>query len=116
MTESFFVHSSISVSPIPLTTDVKWSRGGYERSALSNVYTGNDMRTMLILKQINRIVTDMSKVTGLGCVSKEHAFYMAEKFNQAGINQWRLLRIVRLKKEEPPTSDLSAVKLRLFSQ
>ena len=72
-------------------TDVKWSRGGYERSALSNVYTGNDIRTMLILKQLNRIVTDMSKVTGLGfCVSKEHAFYMAEMFNQAGVKSMAL--------------------------
>ena len=67
-------------------SDVRWSRGGYERSALSNVYTGNDIRTMLIIKQLKRIVTDISKVTGLGfCVSKEHAFYMAEKFEQAGI-------------------------------
>lgn len=72
-------------------SDVRWSRGGYERSALSNVYTGNDIRTMLILKQLNRIVTDMSKVTGLGfCVSKEHAFYMADKFNLAGINSMAL--------------------------
>ena len=67
-------------------SDVKWNRGGYERSALSKVYTGNDMRVFLILKQLRKYVTDMDGVKGLGfCVSKEHARYMADKFNEAGI-------------------------------
>ncbi|MBP1542536.1 MAG: DUF3427 domain-containing protein [Oscillospiraceae bacterium] len=67
-------------------SDIKWSRGGYERSALSKVYTGNDMRVMLILKQLRRCVTDIDSTKGLGfCVSKEHAEYMSRKFNEAGI-------------------------------
>ena len=67
-------------------SDVKWNRGGYERSALSKVYTGNDMRVFLILKQLRKYVTDMHGVKGLGfCVSKEHARYMSDKFNEAGI-------------------------------
>ncbi len=41
---------------------------------------------MLILKQLNRYVTEMTAVKGLGfCVSKEHAEYMSRKFNEAGI-------------------------------
>ena len=67
-------------------SDVKWNRGGYERSALSKVYTGNDMRVFLILKQLQKYVTDMDGVKGLGfCVSKEHARFMSDKFNEAGI-------------------------------
>lgn len=67
-------------------SDVKWNRGGYERSALSKVYTGNDMRVFLILKQLRKYVTDMHGVKGLGfCVSKEHARYMSDKFSEAGI-------------------------------
>ena len=67
-------------------SDVKWNRGGYERSALSMVYTGTDMRVFLILKQLRKYVTDMDGVKGLGfCVSKEHARYMSDKFNEAGI-------------------------------
>ena len=67
-------------------SDVKWNRGGYERSALSKVYTGNDMRVFLILKQLRKYVTDMDGVKGLGfCVSKEHARYMSDKFSEAGI-------------------------------
>ena len=67
-------------------SDVKWNRGGYERSALSKVYTGNDMRVFLILKQLRKYVTDIESVKGLGfCVSKEHAEYMSSKFNEVGI-------------------------------
>lgn len=65
---------------------VKWTRGGYDRTALSNVYTGNDLRVILILKQLKKYTSDMNKVKGLGfCVSKEHAEYMAQKFNEAHI-------------------------------
>lgn len=67
-------------------SDVKWSRGGYNSTALSNIFTGNDIRTMLIIKQLKRYITDVQKITGLGfCVSKEHAEYMSVKFNNAGI-------------------------------
>lgn len=66
--------------------DVKWSRGGYDTTALSNIFTGNDVRTMLIVKQLHRYVTDINKIKGLGfCVSKQHAEYMAVKFNNVGI-------------------------------
>ena len=65
---------------------VKWSRGGYDRTALSKVYTGNDIRVMLILKELNKYVADIEKVKGLGfCVSKEHAEYMSLRFNQHDI-------------------------------
>lgn len=67
-------------------SDVRWNRGGYERSALSKVYTGNDMRVFLILKQLRKYVTDIEAVKGLGfCVSKEHAEYMSRKFSDSGI-------------------------------
>ena len=66
--------------------DIKWSRGGYDRTALSKVYTGNDIRVMLILKELNKYVADIEKVKGLGfCVSKEHAEYMSLRFNQHSI-------------------------------
>ncbi len=65
---------------------VKWSRGGYDKTALSNVYTGNDLRVILILEQLKKYIADMEKVKGLGfCVSKEHAKYMAQRFNKSNI-------------------------------
>lgn len=66
--------------------NIKWSRGGYDKTALSNIYTNNDIRVTLILKELNKYVGDIDTVKGLGfCVSKKHAEYMASKFNEANI-------------------------------
>lgn len=74
------------VSDIVDLNDLKWVRGGYDKGTLSKAYTGNDIRTMLIIKQLRHYVADIEQVTGLGfCVSQEHAAYMSERFNQAGI-------------------------------
>jgi superfamily II DNA or RNA helicase len=65
---------------------LKWSRKGYEIKELTNVYTSNDYRSSQIVKSIDKYVTDIDHVKGLGfCVSIEHAKYMAEFFNKAGI-------------------------------
>ncbi len=65
---------------------LRWSRGGYEKSQLSKVYTGNDFRVNMIIKAIYKYTTDVAEIKGLGfCVSKEHAEYMAQSFNKSGI-------------------------------
>lgn len=66
--------------------DVKWTRGGYEKAALSQIYTGNDFRANMIIKALVKYVSDLNDVKGLGfCVSKEHAEYMSLVFNSKGI-------------------------------
>ncbi|GFG72190.1 DUF3427 domain-containing protein [Mycolicibacter senuensis] len=65
---------------------IQWRRGGYELSALSSVYTGNDARTRIVLKQLRDKVGDVAAMRALGfCVSVDHARYMAQCFNDAGI-------------------------------
>nr|WP_239529785.1 DEAD/DEAH box helicase [Sporolactobacillus spathodeae] len=69
---------------------IKWTRGGYDRTELSNVYTLNraaaDKRAKLIIQSTLNYVTDIDDVKGLGfCVSIAHANYMAEQFNTNGI-------------------------------
>ncbi|MBU3749738.1 MAG: DUF3427 domain-containing protein, partial [Mycobacterium sp.] len=65
---------------------IAWKRGGYDVAALSAVYTGNDARTRIILKELGDKVDDVGAMRALGfCVSVEHARYMAERFNHAGI-------------------------------
>lgn len=67
-------------------TSLRWTRGGYEKSELTRIYTGNDIRSQMIIKSLNKYVTDIDDVKGLGfCVSKEHAKYMAHIFNQNNI-------------------------------
>jgi superfamily II DNA or RNA helicase/HKD family nuclease len=65
---------------------LQWKAGMYDQSALSGLYTGNDARARIILKQVHDKVTDVRLMRALGfCVSISHAEYMAAVFNKAGI-------------------------------
>ena len=65
---------------------VQWKRGGYDLSALNSLYTGNDARTRIVLKELRDKVSDVGTMRALGfCVSVEHARYMAQRFVDAGI-------------------------------
>jgi superfamily II DNA or RNA helicase len=74
------------VTDVADLSSLKWTRGGYEKSELENLYTHNTRRSEIIVDSLNRYITDINEVIGLGfCVSIEHAKYMAEYFNQKGI-------------------------------
>lgn len=65
---------------------LRWSRGGYDKEQLNALYTGNRRRAELVIRSILKYVTDIEKVMGLGfCVSVEHARFMADVMNEAGI-------------------------------
>lgn len=65
---------------------LKWTCGRYDVSELEKVYTADTRRCALILNSVNRYVTDITTVKGLGfCVSVAHAEYMAEYFRKKGI-------------------------------
>lgn len=65
---------------------IGWSRGAYDVSGLSNLYTGNDARAAIVIRGLVHIVTDVGAMRALGfCVSVDHAHYMARVFNEAGI-------------------------------
>lgn len=66
--------------------DLAWVKGGYQKNELSNIYTGNDMRCIMIRQALDKYCTDINEIKGLGfCVSVAHAEYMSYKFNQIGI-------------------------------
>lgn len=65
---------------------IPWSRGRYDEEQLSNVFTGNDARAKIVLKQLRDKVSNVGAMRALGfCVSVAHAEYMARVFNDAGI-------------------------------
>ena len=71
-------------------TDLKWSRGGYDKDELSKIYTMDSVvaqrRASLIAQALIKYVTNIDNVKGLGfCVSKAHAEFMSVQFNQMGI-------------------------------
>ena len=72
-------------------SEVKWTRGGYDKTELSNIYSLNravaERRAGHIINSINKYVADINDVHGLGfCVSVAHAQFMAEYFNAKGIS------------------------------
>lgn len=65
---------------------LKWSRGRYDETELSNLLTANDARVHIVLRELRDKVADVGGMRALGfCVSVAHAEYMAHKFAEAGI-------------------------------
>jgi superfamily II DNA or RNA helicase len=67
-------------------TNVKWERGKYVASELTILYTKNDIRVGEIISNLDKYTNDINDVRAIGfCVTIEHAFFMAEKFNLVGL-------------------------------
>lgn len=99
----FAVSDSVDLSKL------KWQRKGYNVSELDKVYTGNDIRVNNIITSLNKYITDINEVVGLGfCVSKEHAKFMALRFNEAGIPSLALT-------DESKKEDRNTAKERLVN-
>jgi superfamily II DNA or RNA helicase/HKD family nuclease len=65
---------------------IEWKRGAYDVAGLSGLYTGNDARARLVIKQLRDKIADVAAMRCLGfCVSVDHAEYMARVFTEAGI-------------------------------
>lgn len=82
---------------------IRWSRGAYQSEDLDKLYTGDDRRAALVIKQTARRVGNPQDMRALGfCVSVSHAEFMAEKFRQAGIPA------IAMHGKTPPEERLSA--------
>lgn len=67
-------------------TNVKWEKGKYLASELTSLYTKNDVRVGQIISNLEKYTNDFNDVRALGfCVTVEHAIFMTEKFNLAGL-------------------------------
>ncbi len=66
-------------------SQVRWQAGHYDLADLGNVLTGNEARDRLVVRQVERIVTDPRTMRALGfCATVEHAHAMAALFNRVG--------------------------------
>ena len=65
---------------------VEWQNGRYLPRELTRLYTKNDLRVGEILVALQKYLSDPKDTRTLGfCVTQEHARYMAQKFNEAGL-------------------------------
>ena len=74
---------------------IAWKNGGYDKAELTNLYAidkiSAEKRAENIYNSLQKYVTDINTVKGIGfCVSKEHARFMAEFFNNCGIPSLKL--------------------------
>lgn len=75
--------------PVALADQSFWRNGKYDVKALTDVYTGSDIRARqrldVILSSLLRYQPNLSRTRAVGfCASVEHARYMAEAFLEAG--------------------------------
>jgi hypothetical protein len=60
--------------------------GEYDSTALTNVYTADDARVRIVLRELQDKVVALGQMRALGfCVSVAHAEYMARSFNERGV-------------------------------
>lgn len=66
--------------------NVRWVRGRYDERELEGLYTGNHLRVNLILNEVAKRIRSVREMRALGfCVGVQHAEFMADSFNRAGI-------------------------------
>lgn len=91
---------------------LRFRRGSYDQTALENLYTANDIRVSLIIRELQSKVTDVRFMRALGfCVGIQHANYMAEKFQEAGISAVALSGASSTTDREKAVRDLAAGKI-----
>lgn len=67
-------------------THVNWRQGRYDISELEKIYTGSDARARLVLNQLRAKVMDPGDMKAIAfCVSVNHAHFMADAFQRAGL-------------------------------
>lgn len=67
-------------------SQLDWRRGEYDSTALTNIYTSDDARVRIIVRELRDKVVDLAGMRALGfCASVAHAEYMAESFTARGI-------------------------------
>lgn len=100
-------------------SSIKWSRGGYDKNELENIYVFEkavaNRRAKLIINSIHKYVPDIEKTKGLVfCVSISHAKYMAQKLNESGIAAICLTGETSKNDRDLAKSDLQSGKIQFI--
>jgi superfamily II DNA or RNA helicase/HKD family nuclease len=86
---------------------LSWTRGRYDEAELSNVYTGNERRAEIVLRELQDKVLDPRSMRALGfCVSVAHAEFMARTFSEAGVPALAVSGATRIEARDRALQDL----------
>ena len=65
---------------------VSWRQGKYDVAELTRLYTEHNRRVIEVISNCEKYLTDLTEVRALAyCVSQEHARFMSDEFNRAGL-------------------------------
>ncbi|WP_298885598.1 DUF3427 domain-containing protein [uncultured Serinicoccus sp.] len=96
-------------------SDISWVRGAYDEEQLSQLYTGNEARARIILRELGDKVLDVHGMRALGfCVGVQHAAYMAQVFTEAGIPAQSVSGTTPRGEREAALSDLRTGRLNIL--
>jgi superfamily II DNA or RNA helicase/HKD family nuclease len=91
---------------------VRWRRGAYDRTELSNLYTVDTFRVQKVVRALRDKVTDTKLMRCIGfCVSIEHAEFMAQRFNLSGISARSVSASSTREEREAVLRDLKSRKI-----
>lgn len=94
---------------------VKFVRGSFDESELSAIYVNNQERVQVIINALNRYRPVVDEVKCLGfCVSKDHARYMADEFNNYGLRAIALTSDTDKAVREKAQNDLASGKINFI--
>jgi superfamily II DNA or RNA helicase/HKD family nuclease len=104
----FGVHDGLDLRSVP------WRRGqGYDVTALEGVLTADHAWVHLVVEEVRRKIADPSRMRALGyCVSVGHARFMAQQFNELGLDAAALSAGSRWEERRAALRDLSEGKLQ----
>jgi len=92
---------------------VDWTSGSYDATALSNVYTGDDVRARIVLTALRDKVADLEAMRALCfCVSVAHAEFMADRFNANGIRSATITGQTPSRERDQHIDDLRSGRLQ----
>lgn len=96
-------------------TRLDWRSGVYDRDQLGRLYTADEARARIVIKQIRDKISAPASMRALGfCVTKDHAHFMADVFRRAGFQAAALDSDSRPEVRQQTLDDLKAGRMQVI--
>ncbi|MET8979112.1 DUF3427 domain-containing protein [Streptomyces sp. NPDC004539] len=95
-------------------TRLNWRSGTYDRDQLGHLFTGDEARARIVIKQVEDKISNPAGMRALGfCVTKAHAHFMADCFRRAGFQAVALDSDSRTDVREQTLKDLKEGRIQV---
>jgi superfamily II DNA or RNA helicase len=96
-------------------TSIKWAKGAYVAADLTNVYTSNDARNIIVYNSVGKYLTNPGSARILSfCASKQHADHTAKFFSSKGIEAVSVTSDTPQNIRDKAISDLGTGKIQMI--